>query len=204
MPSNSPGAWLIRLPLQVLIQEHHDVQVPAIDAFDTRLQYGQSAASLGAAVPLPGATHAKAPQINKDSAEVQHGYRNTGPTRGHTWSYHNTVPSQSPHEHGFDGLFNTGQKMSYKAPEQGDFGAERSHHGKRTLYLTKLPDNITYGKIFGVIRGGAVVDVWMKSSDHAASVSFVECSAAERFYQYSKKNDIYIDGRRVQPPYPFS
>ena len=73
----------------------------------------------------------------------------------------------------------------------------RNGPNKRTVFLTKLPDRITYAKIFQVIRGGAIVDVWMKPSDHAASVSFVECSAAENFYQHVRKNDIYIDGRRV-------
>ena len=74
----------------------------------------------------------------------------------------------------------------------------RNAHGKRTIYLTRLPERITYAQIFAVIRGGAVVDVWMKSSDHAASVSFVDCLAAENFYQYARRNDIYIDGKRVQ------
>ena len=74
----------------------------------------------------------------------------------------------------------------------------RNAHGKRTIYLTKLPERITYAQIFSVIRGGAVVDVWMKSSDHAASVSFVDSLAAESFYQYARRNDIYIDGKRVQ------
>lgn len=80
----------------------------------------------------------------------------------------------------------------------------RSTHGKRTIYLTKLPERITYAQIFSVIRGGAVVDVWMKSSDHAASVSFVDCLAAENFYQYARRNDIYIDGKRVQNLFPVS
>ena len=71
-----------------------------------------------------------------------------------------------------------------------DQNVVRNGHVRRTVYLTKLPERITYAQVFSVIRGGAVVDVWMKASDHAASVSFVEPSAAENFYQYTRKNDI--------------
>lgn len=72
--------------------------------------------------------------------------------------------------------------------------------GNRTLFFTRLPEKVTYASFLEVVRGGAVVDVWMKPSDRCASVSFLHPQSAEAFYRYAKKNDLYIDGRRVGSP----
>lgn len=73
--------------------------------------------------------------------------------------------------------------------------------GNRTLFFTRLPEKATYASFLEVVRGGAVVDVWMKPSDRCASVSFLQPQSAEAFYRYAKKNDLYIDGRRVGHPW---
>ncbi|KAF8466397.1 hypothetical protein BDZ91DRAFT_725335 [Kalaharituber pfeilii] len=116
-----------------------------------------------------------------------------------TWNFNNpTGPSNDYGPNGHSAkIYDRSMDFGVVPDHLSDQNTVRNGTGRRTLYLTKLPDRITYGQIFSVIRGGAVVDVWMKSSDHAASVSFVECSAAESFYQYAKRNDIYIDGRRI-------
>lgn len=72
--------------------------------------------------------------------------------------------------------------------------------GNRTLFFTRLPEKATYASFLEVVRGGAVVDAWMKPSDRCASVSFLQPQSAEAFYRYAKKNDLYIDGRRVGHP----
>lgn len=69
--------------------------------------------------------------------------------------------------------------------------------GNRTLFFTRLPEKATYASFLEVVRGGAVVDVWMKPSDRCASISFLNPQSAEAFYRYAKKNDLYVDGRRV-------
>ncbi|KAI5794313.1 hypothetical protein DFH27DRAFT_565871 [Peziza echinospora] len=122
-----------------------------------------------------------------------------------TWNFNNPLPfpGSPSHEHGPQGRYpdrQSGFGGDQQNPDQHNNNHnnnQRNGHGKRTIYLTKLPERVTYAKIFDVIRGGAVVDVWVKASDHAASVSFIECDAAENFYQYARKNDIYIDGRRI-------
>lgn len=72
--------------------------------------------------------------------------------------------------------------------------------GNRTLFFTRLPEKATYASFLEVVRGGAVVDAWMKPSDRCASVSFLQPQSAEAFYRYAKKNDLYVDGRRVGHP----
>lgn len=73
--------------------------------------------------------------------------------------------------------------------------------GNRTLFFTRLPEKSTYASFLEAVRGGVVVDVWMKPSDRCASVSFLQPQSAENFYRYAKKNDLYIDGRRVGYPW---
>lgn len=68
---------------------------------------------------------------------------------------------------------------------------------RRTLFFTNIPKDATYPDLVDVVRGGALVDVWMKNSDRCASVSFVDPADAEAYFRYAKKNDIYIKGRRV-------
>ncbi|KAL7275459.1 hypothetical protein RUND412_001587 [Rhizina undulata] len=88
--------------------------------------------------------------------------------------------------------------------KQDDHGSKKGYEFRdgasarnRTIFFTNLSDKTTYASLLEAVRGGAVVDAWMKPSDHCASISFVEPEAAEAFYRYAKKNDIYIDGRRI-------
>lgn len=148
--------------------------------------------------PLASITPPVSTETQYYRGNAQQGYGNLSSP---TWNFNiPATPTTDRGQNGFSGKHHHDKHMEYSGAGQDQFSdpnTTRNGHGKRTIYLTKLPDRITYAQIFPVIRGGAVVDVWMKSSDHAASVSFVDCSAAENFFQYARKNDIYIDGKRV-------
>lgn len=79
----------------------------------------------------------------------------------------------------------------------GGNGYKNDSVGNRTLFFSRLPEKVTYSSFLEVIRGGMVVDAWMKPGDHCGSISFLHPQSAEAFYRYAKKNDVYIDGRRV-------
>ncbi|KAL8790812.1 MAG: hypothetical protein Q9213_000436 [Squamulea squamosa] len=68
---------------------------------------------------------------------------------------------------------------------------------RRTILLQNLPDLVTHKDIVNVVRGGQLLDVYLRPQDRSASVSFVEGSAAEDFLSYLKRNDVYIRGRRL-------
>ncbi|KAF8451312.1 hypothetical protein BGX38DRAFT_1269561 [Terfezia claveryi] len=167
---------------------------------------GDRSGSMDAGVPLFNGTHSGLPiSIMPPSVEnkyyIGNGPQGYGNLNSSTWNFNvAATPSTDQGYNGFSGKHYHDKSMGYGEPgleNTSDQKTIRNGHGKRTIYLTKLPDRVTYAQIFSVIRGGTVVDVWMKSSDHAASVSFVDCSAAENFYQYTRKNDIYIDGKRI-------
>lgn len=68
---------------------------------------------------------------------------------------------------------------------------------QRTLLIKNLSDRVTHKDVVDVVRGGALLDVYLRSNDRSASVSFVEGAAAQAFLAYAKRNDIYIHGKRV-------
>ncbi|KAI0191301.1 hypothetical protein EV127DRAFT_72938 [Xylaria flabelliformis] len=68
---------------------------------------------------------------------------------------------------------------------------------KRTVALCGLPAFTTLGDVTSVVRGGQLLDVFLRSAEHIASVSFVREDDAIQFYEHSRRNDIYIRNKRV-------
>jgi len=78
--------------------------------------------------------------------------------------------------------------------------SEKQHYGRneqRTVVIKNLSDRTTHKDLAEVIRGGALLDIYLRSHDRIASVSFLEGAAAQDFVNYAKRNDIYINGKRV-------
>ncbi|KAL8772341.1 MAG: hypothetical protein Q9209_002553 [Squamulea sp. 1 TL-2023] len=68
---------------------------------------------------------------------------------------------------------------------------------RRTILLQNLPDVVTHKDIVNVVRGGPLLDIYLRPQDRSASVSFVDGSAAQDFLSYLKRSDVYIRGRRL-------
>jgi hypothetical protein len=77
------------------------------------------------------------------------------------------------------------QKPQYETKEQ------------RSILLKGLSDRVVHRDITDVIRGGQLLDIYLRPHDRSASVSFVEGSAAQAFLNYTKRKDIYLHGKRV-------
>jgi hypothetical protein len=69
--------------------------------------------------------------------------------------------------------------------------------GQRTLVMKGLPDRFTHLDIVRVIRGGQLLNLFVPGRDRLARISFVDASAAQAFLTYSKRNGIYVLGKRV-------
>ena len=82
-------------------------------------------------------------------------------------------------------------------PEPKNGKQQYARAEQRTLVLKNLSDRITHKDIVDVVRGGAVLDIYLRTNERTASVSFVEGTAAQNFMNYAKRNDIYIHGKRV-------
>jgi hypothetical protein len=68
---------------------------------------------------------------------------------------------------------------------------------RRTLFFCNLPKDATYADLVAVVKGGPLVDVWMKNQDHCASVSFVNPEDADNYLRWAKRNGVVVLGRRV-------
>lgn len=69
--------------------------------------------------------------------------------------------------------------------------------GQRTVMIRGLPDRVTHHDITDAVRGGALLDIFLRAREHMASISFVEESAAQEFLHYVKQHGLYVAGKRV-------
>lgn len=84
--------------------------------------------------------------------------------------------------------------------EDNSRGPQRQQYARaeqRTLIAQNLPERTTQKDLVQVVRGGTVLDIFLRSNERSASISFVEGSAAQDFMNYVKRSDIYIRGKRV-------
>lgn len=97
----------------------------------------------------------------------------------------------SPNE-GQDGYFNNGNNRT-EVGRDGQF----LRNAKRTIQLSNLPEAATHADVTDAVKGGMLLDVFLRSQDRAASISFLDGNAANDFFRYAKRNDLYIRGKRV-------
>ncbi|RYP38924.1 hypothetical protein DL766_000733 [Monosporascus sp. MC13-8B] len=68
---------------------------------------------------------------------------------------------------------------------------------RRTIALTGLPDQTTHKDVTNVVRGGMLLDIFLRAAEHVALVSFLREEDAVRFHDHARRNDIYIKNKRV-------
>ncbi|KAI1500488.1 hypothetical protein F5X99DRAFT_236686 [Biscogniauxia marginata] len=68
---------------------------------------------------------------------------------------------------------------------------------RRTISLSGLPDNTTHWDITSVVRGGLLLNVFVRAGDHIALVSFLHEEDAVRFHEHARKHNIYIKNKRI-------
>ncbi|TVY32259.1 Negative regulator of differentiation [Lachnellula subtilissima] len=69
---------------------------------------------------------------------------------------------------------------------------------KRTVQLANLAESTTHQDIVDAVRGGMLLDIYLRIHDRTASVSFLEEAQASDFFRYVKRHDLYIRGKRVE------
>lgn len=67
----------------------------------------------------------------------------------------------------------------------------------RSILLSKLPDNTTHADITEAVRGGQLLDIYLRSNDRTAAVSFLLAADARAFFDHVKRHDLYINQKRV-------
>ena len=161
---------------------------------------GLRTAGTSSYINTPRATNAS---LSYDTDSSTNGYRgnnksNYQHTHNHNGGYaYDQDPSNgyfdpgNGQDHGFFGNDN-GYVEEYDQPRK------LKKISRRTVNLGNLDKATTHGDVTAVVVGGPILDVFLRTHDRIASVSFVDEEDANSFYQYAKRNDIYIRGKRVR------
>ncbi|KAM0274283.1 hypothetical protein ACHAQH_007990 [Verticillium albo-atrum] len=67
----------------------------------------------------------------------------------------------------------------------------------RTVVLYDLAEATTHGDITDAVRGGMLLEVFLKSHDRSVQVSFLDAESARAFFDHARRHDLYIRQRRV-------
>ncbi|KAG6017593.1 hypothetical protein E4U54_005840 [Claviceps lovelessii] len=73
----------------------------------------------------------------------------------------------------------------------------------RTVQLCNLSKNTTLADITSVVRGGFLVDIFLRTRDNTVALSFLHSRDAHAFYDYVQKNGLNINGTEVREEKPF-
>ncbi|EED20544.1 conserved hypothetical protein [Talaromyces stipitatus ATCC 10500] len=68
---------------------------------------------------------------------------------------------------------------------------------QQTIEIRNLPERCTYLDITKSIRGGALVQIYLRYTERIARVSFVEAAAAREFLARGKRAGVYIRNQKV-------
>jgi len=68
----------------------------------------------------------------------------------------------------------------------------------RTLQLANLADGTTHADIANAVRGGILLDIFLRNHDRSATVSFLKSEDARKFYDHVRRHDLYIRNKRVE------
>jgi hypothetical protein len=71
-------------------------------------------------------------------------------------------------------------------------------HCARTIQLSHLAEGTTHADIANVVRGGMLLDIFLRSHDRSAMVSFLRSEDAKKFYDHVRRHDLYIRNKRIE------
>ncbi|KAJ0318311.1 hypothetical protein COL5a_010769 [Colletotrichum fioriniae] len=67
----------------------------------------------------------------------------------------------------------------------------------RTVLISNLAEGTTHADVVGVVRGGQLLDIFMRPYDRTAHVSFLHGTDAAAFIEHTRRHDLYIRQKRV-------
>ena len=67
----------------------------------------------------------------------------------------------------------------------------------RTIQLLNLPEGTSHGDITAAVRGGQLLDIFLRSYERSATISFLHAAQARVFYDHTKKNGLHLKNKRV-------
>ena len=69
---------------------------------------------------------------------------------------------------------------------------------QRSVLLTNLAEGTTHADITDAVRGGMILEIFLRPHDHCVSISFLHSADARGFFDHVRKQDLYIRNKRVR------
>ncbi|CAI6085337.1 unnamed protein product, partial [Clonostachys chloroleuca] len=69
--------------------------------------------------------------------------------------------------------------------------------GNRTIGLSNLAEGTTHLDVANMIRGGQVLDIYLRYRENTASVSFMHGADAKAYMNHVRQHDLYIKQKRI-------
>lgn len=86
-----------------------------------------------------------------------------------------------------------GQAYNEQAPARPHYERQCA----RSILLANLAENVIHGDITAAVRGGIMLDIFLRPHERAATVSFLQAADARAFFDHVRKHDLYIKNKRV-------
>lgn len=68
----------------------------------------------------------------------------------------------------------------------------------RTLQFVSLPESATLADVAAAVRGGLLLELFIRPHDRSAFVSFAREPDAKAYFDHVKRNDLYIKNKRIE------
>ncbi|GJC86813.1 negative regulator of differentiation 1 [Colletotrichum liriopes] len=70
----------------------------------------------------------------------------------------------------------------------------------RTILISNLAEGTTHADVTGVVRGGQLLDIFLRTHDRSVQVSFLHEADARAFLDHTRRHDLYIRHKRFTLP----
>ncbi|EQB50889.1 hypothetical protein CGLO_09628 [Colletotrichum gloeosporioides Cg-14] len=90
------------------------------------------------------------------------------------------------------------QGSSHQDKDQKPSRPQFEKSATRTVLITNLPDGTTHADVTAVIRGGQLLDIFLRTHDRSVQVSFLHSAEARDFLEHARRHDLYIKHKRVE------
>jgi hypothetical protein len=113
------------------------------------------------------------------------------PTAWRPTTYDNSIPNEAMDHDDDDDL------LDENIPAAGNFDHGASAKSQGTLFFSGLSERTTYKDIMSIIKGGKIISSVLRNNGALVTLA----TGAAEFLAWSKRNDIYLQGKRVSRIY---
>ncbi|RFN41783.1 negative regulator of differentiation 1 [Fusarium flagelliforme] len=86
---------------------------------------------------------------------------------------------------------------SMRQDSRSETGRWVESSAQRSVQLLNLIPGVTYGDIAAIVRGGPLLEIFLRARDNTATVSFVRESDAVAFFDHTQTHGLYFKDRKI-------